>query len=101
MDAWADLAHNDGRGRLAEDVGDEEDERDDGLSNTASGARASWKGGGFTRCGTSYIAVADELQLLGHAGDVGSAQIRPVHERHAVHEADGDDEAAVDAPDDV
>lgn len=49
----------------------------------------------------SHISEAREDKLDAHAGNVCGAHVGPVHERHAIHGANGDDETSVDAADDV
>jgi hypothetical protein len=48
---------------------------------------------------STYIAKADQIQLSAHASDVGSAHVGAVHQAHAVHGADGEDEASVNTVD--
>ena len=47
----------------------------------------------------TYVSEAGEDELLAHAGNVGSTHIGAIHEADAVHGADGDDEATVNAAD--
>jgi hypothetical protein len=71
------LAQNDRRWGLQEDVGEEEDQSYDAVASTER-----------------------EHEVVTHASDDGNSQVRTVHERCTVHEAQRQDETAVDSPDD-
>lgn len=47
--------------------------------------------------GSTYISEPSEGELLGHARNIGSTHIGPVHQGHTVHGTNGDDEATVNA----
>jgi hypothetical protein len=73
MGARADSSDNDGRWGLEDNICGEEDE----IGNV--------------------ISHANQVQLDAHARNVGGAHVGPVHETNAVENADGGDEAAIDA----
>ena len=70
----ANLAANDGAGRLKNNVRDEKQQAH------------------------NRVPVVDQLQLRAHARNVGRAQVGPVHQRHAVHGADRHDQPPVNVP---
>lgn len=99
MDSRADLADDDGRGGLEDDVGDEEDKGDDGLGVMRLRDHVLPSKPCFR--GATHISVADQHQVLAHIGEDGGSKIGAIHKRHAVHEADRGDEAAVDPADNL
>lgn len=47
------------------------------------------------------IAILDQIQFCRHAGNGSGAQVSPVDETDAIHEATGQNEAEIDATDDA
>lgn len=107
VEAGTDLTNEDRGWSLEEDVGDEENQvgnvlrggrpgQLELLTRPSEGSRWSWGSGKKT-----YIAEAGQRQLDAHASNVGGAHIGAVHQTHAVHGANRDDEASVNAADDA
>lgn len=73
MNARTDLADEDGGRRLEENVGDEEDQ----VGNV--------------------VSEIDEYEINTHSSNVGSTHVGSVHERDTVHGTNSDDQSSIDS----
>jgi hypothetical protein len=97
MDAWADGANDDGRGRLEDDVRDKEDEVADILEIVRVNKDLILRV--IQALEMTDVAISCEFQLKSHAGDGGGAHVGAIHETDAVHGANSDDQTTINAPD--
>ena len=89
MDTRADLADDNGRWRLEEGVGDEEDERDNTLGCGNERQRERERRGRQARqWGGTHILIAIHFEIFAQAGDAGRGEVRPIDQTHAVQHAD-------------
>lgn len=77
MNTRTDFADEDSRRRLKDDVGDEEDQVGD------------------------VVSEASELQLNTHARNVGSTHIGSIHKRNTIHSTNSHDESTINASNDA